>query len=183
MEKKTRSFIALELPGEVINEIARIQKLIEKENLFKGKFTTTDNLHLTLKFLGEIDDERLETVKKRLESVKIEKSKAELGGAGVFSKDNIKIIWIKLNGQGVLELQNKIDEVLKDLFSPEQRFMSHITIARVKSVDNKQELLGFLEKITPKKLPFETDRFFLKKSELHSAGPVYNNIREYILTQ
>jgi 2'-5' RNA ligase len=54
-EEKIRSFIAIELPREAINYIKQLQGLIKKQNLFTGKFTEPENLHLTLKFLGEIE--------------------------------------------------------------------------------------------------------------------------------
>ena len=61
-----RAFIALELPKEILEEINRIQGLLKKNNLFAGKFTELENLHLTLKFLGEIDDKHIEDIKRRL---------------------------------------------------------------------------------------------------------------------
>ncbi|MEK6860242.1 MAG: RNA 2',3'-cyclic phosphodiesterase [Nanoarchaeota archaeon] len=192
-----RAFIALELPKEVIEEIKKIQKLIWKKTLFTGKLTGGENLHLTLKFLGEIDDDKLNLVKKRLSEIKIENFYCEIGEVGVFSKNIIRIIWIKLNGKGIFQLQKLIDEVLSkpqtfalrgksssdeklsDLFKKEERFMSHITIARVKKVGDKKGLIDYLASIKPKKLKFFVKNFVLKKSELLPEGPVYEDIEEY----
>ena len=93
-------------------------------------------MHLTLKFLGEIDKEKVEEVKKKLRELKMQSFEAELGEVGIFSKRFIKIIWIKL--ENTEKLQKEIDEKLKEIFELEERFMSHITIARVKNVRNKQ---------------------------------------------
>ena len=175
-----RCFIALELSREAINEIKRIQKLLEKQRLFAGKFTEPENLHLTLKFLGEISNEKIEEVKNRLKEIKIDKFNAELGEVGVFSKSFVKIIWIKLNGK-VFGLQKEIDEKLKDLFEKEERFMSHVTIARVKNTADKKKLFEYLESINPSKISFKVEKFYLKKSELTSEGPVYEDIKEYEL--
>ena len=57
-----RCFIALDLPREAIKRIEEIQELIKKKNLFAGKFTESDNLHLTLKFLGEISEEQIREI-------------------------------------------------------------------------------------------------------------------------
>lgn len=177
-----RAFIALELPKECINEILRIQKLIWKKTLFTGKLTEGENLHLTLKFLGEISEEKTEMVKERLKGIKIEKEIfAELGEAGVFSKDFIKIIWIKLNGKSIWKLQKEIDEKLSDLFGKEERFMSHITIARVKNVNDKKGFLEYMKSIKPKKIKFQVKDFVLKKSELFPEGPVYSDLERYYL--
>ena len=55
----TRAFIAIEFPDEVVKEIARVQELVSKIK-FTGKLTELENLHLTLKFLGEISEEKVE---------------------------------------------------------------------------------------------------------------------------
>ncbi len=174
-----RVFIALDLSREAINEIKRIQEIIRKRILFIGKFTEPENLHLTLKFLGEIDEKKVGEVKERLREIKFENFEAELADVGVFSKKFIKIIWIKLNGKKVFELQREIDDKLKDLFEPEQRFMSHITIARVKNVKDRKELIEYLKNMKGKKIKFKVDRFFFKKSELFPEGPIYKVIERY----
>lgn len=180
MEKETkRCFIALDLSREVINEIKKIQKLIGKQVLFNGKFTEPENLHLTLKFLGDLDDSMIEKVDERLKGVNLESFEVELGEAGVFSKNYIRIIWIHL--KGAEKLQKEIDEKLSSLFESEDRFMSHLTIARVKGVANRKALINYLESIKPSKLKFRVDKFFLRKSELEPNGPVYSDLEGYKL--
>ncbi len=172
-KEKIRCFISLELPRKIINEICKIQDFIKKKKLFEGKIIESENLHLTLKFLGEIDDKKVNDIKKRLNEIKFKGFEAELGKIGVFSKKFIRIIWIELLGKGVFELQKQIDEKLKDLFEPEFRFMSHITIARIKKVYNKKDFLEHLEKIKVPKLKFIVNKFYFKKSELFEIGPIY----------
>jgi 2'-5' RNA ligase len=174
-----RCFVALDLEDDFIKEISNIQNRIKKRNLFLGKFTESENLHLTLKFLGEIDDIKIEEVKKRLEEIKLWGFEASLGEIGVFSKSFPKIIWIKLNGAGIWDLQKQIDSKLKDLFEVEERFMSHITIARIKKVGDKKELLNYLKSIKPKKISFKVKEFSLKKSDLFPEGPRYGDLENY----
>jgi RNA 2',3'-cyclic 3'-phosphodiesterase len=176
-----RIFIALDLPREAINETKKIQCLLRKKAMFNGKYTEPENLHLTLKFLGEISEEKIEEVKKRLGEIKLEGFDCETGDVGVFSKSVVKIIWIKLNGRGVWDLQKQIDEKLKDLFEREERFMSHITIARVKKAYDKKGFLEYLGSVKPKKIRFRISKFVLKKSELLPLGPVYTDLEEYLL--
>lgn len=179
----TRCFIALELSEEARSEIASIQKDLEKRNLFKGKLTEGENLHLTLKFLGDIDESGVEETRKRLKEIKFKGFKAYLGKAGIFSPDFIRIAWVEFLGKEVFELQKQIDERLSDLFDKEIRFMSHITIARVKQVEDKRKLLDYLESVKIKKIEFPVFEFVLKKSELTEKGPIYTDIERYKLQE
>ncbi|MDD5191818.1 MAG: RNA 2',3'-cyclic phosphodiesterase [Candidatus Nanoarchaeia archaeon] len=183
MEEKmgARCFIAIDLSREAINSIKEIQKLLKKQSLFNGKFTEPENLHLTLKFLGEISDDKIKEVKKKLQEVSFEEFEAGLGEVGVFSKKFIKIIWIKLKGNGIFELQKQIDEKLMDLFPVEDRFMSHITISRVKTVGDKKALLDYVSKVKTENIKLKVDKFFLKKSELKPEGPVYEDLGAYLI--
>ncbi len=179
-----RCFIALDLPREAINEIVKIQKLIKEKKLFDGKLVDGENLHLTLKFLGEIDEKRIEEVERRLKEIKLDNFEASIGKVGVFpSRYNsyIRILWVELNGKGVFDLQKQIDECLSWLFEKENRFMSHITLARIKRVYDKNGFLEYVEKIKIPKIKFRADKFFLKKSELKPEGTVYEDLEEYKL--
>jgi len=178
MPELKRCFIALDLPREAINEIKKIQKLIWEKTLFTGKLTESENLHLTLKFLGEVSDEKIKEIKKRLKETEFDEFEVEFGKVGVFSRKYIRIIWIELLGK-VFNLQKEIDNKLKGLFEPEHRFMSHITIARVKSVRDKKGLISYVESIKPKKVKFKISKFFLKKSELKPSGPEYRDLGVY----
>jgi len=168
-----RAFIAIDLPKEAREEIVRIQ---EKMPEFLGKNTEEENLHLTLKFLGEIDEEQVEKIKRELEEIKLKKFETEIDSLGVFSEDFIKIIWLHLTNCG--KLQEEVDKRLASLFPKEERFMSHLTIARVKNVANKKEFLEKLEEIKIPGIRFSVDNFKLKKSTLTAEKPVYEDILE-----
>ena len=182
MEEKNlvRCFIALELSREAISELERIQDLIKKKNLFYGKFTEPENFHLTLKFLGEIENSAVEKVKKVLEEIKFNEFEVTLGEAGVFSKRSLKLLWVRVQGSGIWDLQKAIDNLLLGSFEPEQRFMSHITIARMKKVSSNKEFLEYIKAIKIKKIKFKVKEFFLKKSELTPQGPIYTDLGRYV---
>ncbi len=179
-KKLFRMFIAIQFSDEVIKEVARVQKLISKQK-FTGKLTELENIHLTLKFLGEIDFEMAEKVQKKLEEIKINEITAKLGGIGTFCRKNSCIVWIKLNGKELFELQKKIDDLLKGFFKPEERFMSHITVGRVKYVKDIKNFKKMIESISVRKIGFKIKKFQLKLSELNPLWPVYSNIKEYNL--
>lgn len=177
--KSLRCFIALDISREAIRKIEDVQNLIKKKNLFYGKFTEPENLHLTLKFLGEIEEEKVEEVKKKLSAIKFKEFKVSFGEAGVFSKKSLRMLWIKLNGKGIWDLQEEINEKLRDIFPKEERFMSHITIARMRNVPDRQEFLDYVKNMKIPRVDFDVKSFFLKKSELLPEGPIYSNLAEY----
>ncbi|MBI2451631.1 RNA 2',3'-cyclic phosphodiesterase [Candidatus Pacearchaeota archaeon] len=177
--EKTRTFISIEFPDEVIKEVARIQNLI-KNKKFTGKITELENLHLTLKFLGEINNENLNRVKKLLSEIKLKEFEAKLTELGTFSyRGAPKIVWIKVGGEGIFNLQKQIDVVLTSLLKPEERFMSHLTIARIKYVKDIKDFYNYIENISVKPIKFSVKSFKLKYSELKPLGPVYKTIKEF----
>ncbi len=175
-----RVFVAIDFPDEVIKEVARVQELIGKRN-FTGKFTELENLHLTLKFLGEIEEEKVEMVKNSLREIKFGKFEVKLGNIGVFHfRKEPKIVWIKIFGKKIYDLQKEIDSALeKEGFFREERFMGHLTIARVKYVKDKNGFEEHIKKINVKGIGFMINNFKLMKSELKGQGPVYIVLEEY----
>lgn len=169
-----RTFISIDLPEEIVLELIKIQKEIDKLRLIKGKFTECENFHLTLKFLGELSRSEIEAVKERLLRVKFEHFNVELDKLGIFSEDFIRIIWVSLKSDGLFELQKAVDEALGDLFAEEYNFMAHITIARPKFVEDKKVLIEELGKIKFKKKSFLVENIFLKESELTPQGSRYS---------
>ena len=116
----------------------------------------------------------------KLKFIEFKSFEGKLGIAGTFStRGNPRIVWIKINGREAWGLQNQIDEKLKDLFKPEERFMSHMTIARVKYVKDKKGFINYAKNIKVKEIKFKVESFKLKSSELRNNGPQYEDIREY----
>lgn len=179
--KITRTFIAINFPQEIIKEIARIQSLLSNIK-FIGKLTEIKNLHLTLKFLGEINLQKREEVKSRLSEINFPSFQAEIGSLGIFThKKSPKILWIKINSLQLNKLQKTIDNALSPLFPKEKRFMSHLTIARIKYVKDIKAFTDYINSIPLKKLSFQITKFKLLSSELKSFGPIYSEIESYKL--
>ena len=173
-----RAFIALEIPEEIREKLFEIAGSLFKKILFLGKLTEKENIHLTLKFLGEIDGDMAEKVREKLGEVNIKKFFVELKNFGVFNENFVRIIWCHLSG--CEKLQKEIDEKLAFLFPKEKRFMGHVTIARVKNVIDKEKLFEELKRISVDGV-FEVERFVLMKSELTGSGPSYGIVEEYSL--
>ena len=176
-----RCFLAIDLNYECRDYLFNLQKEISK--FVKAKWVEKKNLHLTLKFLGDLDENKLETVKRILSEIKLKKFKIYLNELGVFPNENvINIIWVGIKPErDIMNLQKRIDEVLLDLFSKDQKFLSHITLGRVKFIKNKEKLKGILKETKINKIEFEVNKFRLYKSELTKNGPRYYVLDEYKL--
>ncbi len=171
-----RCFIAINLPDKIKNKIIGITRELPDRGIKKVE---KQNLHLTLKFLEEVNDKKIEEITNVLEKISYNKFEVSLKNFGFFPNMNfIKVIWIGIEKgrEDIIELQRQIDLELEKIgFKKEKNFEPHLTVARVKSLENKA---GFLELI--KKLKFEAgfsvSNFELMQSFLKPEGPVYEKI-------
>lgn len=116
-------------------------------------------------------------LKEALNKLTFEDFKIKTTKIGVFPNENfIRVVWIGLEPKDkIIELKNKIDESLKDIFSKEKDFKPHITLARVKFVKDKQEFIKKLKQIKIEEKEFVIKDIKLIKSTLTSDGPVYED--------
>lgn len=171
-----RVFIAITLPEKVKKEVSKIQNSLPE---FNGKKTEYENLHLTLKFIGEADEKMVKEVMNRLGRIKFGGFETEMGEVGFFDNPERGIVWIHLTNCD--ELQKEVDKALRELFEPERRFMGHLTIARVRGVKDKKEFLKRLSEIKVPKTGFEVNKISFMESKLSPKGPVYSVIKEFNL--
>src|SRR3989344_3022494 len=110
-EKKVRLFIALLLPEEVKKEIKKGQERARKLELMNARYAETENLHLTLKFLGEVTEEKAEKIKKTLAKIKGEAFETTIASAGIFMS-HITIARIKqMNKNYVMKLIEEMNSL------------------------------------------------------------------------
>ena len=136
-------------------------------------------MHLTLKFLGEIEESAINDVRKRLFSIQHPPFELTLKELGIFSQKFIKIIWVKVSD---VPLQPLVDNSLNGFFELENRFMGHITIARVRSLNDKKLFLQLINATTVNEVSFMVKDFYLKESILTKDGPIYKDIDRYKLS-
>ena len=179
---KFRGFIAIDL--------ASLPKLIEFENKIKDtganvKLVEPKNVHITLKFLGDAEEEKIDEIEEIMKNAikDVDPFDIQLKSTGAFPNQNyMKVIWIGINnGEKIGIIANKIDEELSNIgFEKEKRkFSAHLTIGRVKSAKNKDQLVQIIEKY--KEFEFadvKVDSIKLKKSELTPKGPIYTTLKE-----
>lgn len=179
---KFRGFIAI--------DIVAFPKLLEYEREIKNtganvKLVEPGNIHLTLKFLGDTDESLIDRIEEIMnDSVKeIEPFEIQLKGTGVFPNERyIKVVWIGIeNAESIGKIADKLDEKISTLgFHKEKRkFSAHLTIARVKNIKNKQQLIQIIEKYRDTEFTnIIVDSIKLKKSDLTPKGPTYTTLKE-----
>ena len=184
--EQVRSFIAVELPGEIKLAITRLQAKL-KSGQFPVKWVDPCSIHLTLKFLGNIAAGRINEITGAMEEAAREISpfSLEVKGLGVFPNlRRVQVVWVGVSGEVDLlrQLQQRIESKLAPLgFAPESRpFTPHLTLARLRdraSLDERQRFgqliaaSGFEEIYS-----FSVGSLDLMKSQLTREGAVYSRI-------
>jgi len=175
-----RCFIAIDIPEDVKKEIIKLQGIIKGD----VKLVEPENLHFTLKFLGEIDDATIAAVKSILAETasSVPAFDVNLKGLGVFpSKKFIRVVWIGAEGKSMLDMHTTVEESLEHMFRLDKP-VPHLTIARVKSQKGLKNIAGFVESNEDREIGrMRVDRIKLKKSTLVREGPVYEDIGEFEL--
>jgi RNA 2',3'-cyclic 3'-phosphodiesterase len=143
-----------------------------------------ENVHITIKFLGNLESTRIEQVKMALSQIRFQPFLLEVKGAGAFPNMNrISVVWIGL-GQGwsTVEQIYEQSESLLSLqgFPRESReFSPHITIARVRSSRQREVVAKFLGTLADRDFgAFKVKTVRLKESLLYPSGPKYSTLFE-----
>ena len=177
-----RCFVALPLAEELNGGLAAAAQ--EASSFGRMKKVEPENIHLTLKFLGEVEEGRVERVAAALDPLKkFSGFKVSLRGVGVFPKpEYVKVVWVGV-GEGsekVLKLHAGVEAALEPLkFKREKKFHPHFTLARVKGVEDKAGLQEYLDSHTETDFgSFTAEKIILMKSELTPQGPTYSPVRE-----
>jgi len=172
-----RLFIAIEIPEDIKEYFSKIQGEINI-NSNKIRFIKKEQIHLTLKFLGEVQPEIIEEIKNNLKKIVFKPFSVVLNSVGVFPNENyIRVIWVGLKPEEpVLNLQKGIDEKLKKLFKRERDFKPHLTLARVKYIENKEDFISKIKSIKIENKNISVDSFKLVKSSLTMQSPIYEDI-------
>jgi len=175
-----RLFIAIEIPNDIRNYLGEIQEKVDGTTN-KIKFVDKNNIHLTLKFLGEVQPDKTEEVKEILKKISFKPFSVHLSHIGIFpSESYIRVIWVGLDPEEpILDMQKDVDEKLKSLFNKEKDFKAHLTLARVRYIENKEEFLEKLKKIKIVDKKFNVENFKLITSTLTPKGAVYEDLEAF----
>jgi len=183
-----RTFIAIELPPEIKDALSRLQRQLQNSQA-DVKWVQPQNIHLTLKFLGERDVKLIEKIMQILQEVtQGQKSfHARISCLGAFPSINSpRIIWvgIDLGDSETKEIAKELEGRISKIGIPKEDrpFSSHITIGRIRSPKNRDSLIQNLNHLQDKfgefTLEFPVTKITLFKSTLSSRGPIYEVLKE-----
>ena len=174
-----RLFIAVDLDNNLKEKIYNIVEKLKTTDC-NIKWVEKENLHLTLKFIGETPEEKIETIKKSIQKAidGIKKFKLSISGFGFFPNMKFpRVLWL-----GVKEGENQLKTIAERLNPSEKNFSCHLTIGRFKSTKNLEKLTDLLEKL---QLDFvgetEVSQVVLFRSELTKSGPIYTPLEKFNL--
>jgi RNA 2',3'-cyclic 3'-phosphodiesterase len=184
-----RLFIAIKIvPDQSFTAIYR--ELITKLSYENLRFVEPEKLHLTLRFLGDTEEEKIPDID-RLMKKSAEANKAftlNINNAGVFgSSYNPRVIWFGIDpNEDLTHLHTRIETDLTKVgfFPDRQNFVPHLTLSRVKQLKDLklfQKIIGeFREKEIMKQ---DVTEFSLIESILLKEGPIYTTLNSYTLKQ
>lgn len=180
-----RTFIALEIPNHVLDEIIKVRDNLLSDAV-KLKWESKEKLHVTLKYLGDTDQNNVGEIFSSLNSVAVNFSKfnLELDRFGFFKSNGIpRILWAGLKEN--LELEKFVKEI--DIlcyefgFEKEKRkFKPHITMLRIKNENIIKDVFAFDNYKLPD-IKFKGEMIILFQSILTSGGSIYKPIQSLII--
>ena len=186
-----RCFIAIDIDEKIKNALTDFQRKLRSEAGIRksdAKWVNTDNIHLTLKFSGEVKDEKIAEVCGIVQNVSAGYDSFELGveSVGYFGQRGAKVLWVgtKSDGNKLSLLQNDLDQGLASAGWPAEsgKFAGHLTLCRVRNSKAAIILAKMTEDYKDYKLgTILADSISVYQSQLTPKGPVYTVLGNYQL--
>lgn len=188
-QEKLRLFVAVELPEEVRQALGVAIDKLKRQNVNGLRWVATEGIHLTLKFLGNVEASRVGELQTTLASAASGYSPflLHMAKGGVFPNANgPRVAWVGLGGDvpALMSLQHDVEQALATLgFTPEERtFQAHLTLARVRerpTPEERTKLIEALERLWDGDPPeFHVQSVSLMQSALKPTGAVYTRLGE-----
>lgn len=178
-----RAFIAIELPDGLRQAVARVQERLKGAGA-GANWTRPEGIHLTLKFLGEVHDEKAQEILQALGVAARGTGSLTLAVEGAGAFPNVKaprVLWLGVTGDigKLAKLQAAVEDAMERLgFEREDRkFSPHLTLARIKFLKPRDNWPKIIEGVRDAKLGgFDAGHVSLMKSELRHEGAVYTEV-------
>jgi 2'-5' RNA ligase len=179
-----RLFVALEIPAAVRDNLATLIKELRNAEP-KARWVRAENLHVTLKFLGETLSEKLEEIRNALSAVHSEQLVAlDFRGLGFFPNERRpRVLWAGMHASpNVQSLAASMDQALEKLAFPreDRPFTPHLTLARFSSPRITEKLRAAIEQNMARESGrVKTNEFHLVESKLKPSGAEYTRLATF----
>jgi len=181
MPERVRAFISIDIEDQgLLTRISHIQSQIDWRAA-KIKLVEIQNIHITLRFLGDTSLSRIEEIRSRLCDIALSPFAVRIEGVGAFpSVRRPNVIWVGVaeNRDRINQIKSAIDQRLAELgYSLDRRFHPHATIARVRAVHDRERVVSNLESLRNESVgTMVVTCFRMKKSTLTPSGPIYDTL-------
>ncbi len=177
-----RFFLGIPLSEGVKDKVKPIVKELQ-ESKADIRLVALENLHFTVKFLGEMDEERVPEIDKKVKELQISSFSFQVVGVGFFpSLQKMQTIWVGTESKELKSLLMKVNRALSYLRKEQREEVPHATLARVKSGRGKEEVQRIVQKYAPAEFgEMRVEKIILYASELRPEGPVYKAVKEISL--
>jgi RNA 2',3'-cyclic 3'-phosphodiesterase len=182
-----RLFVAVDIPAEVRQGLASLQDRLRHAQA-DVSWVRPENIHVTLKFLGETDEKRLPSIREALAGVARTGApfSMEVVGVGSFGGRVPRVVWVGVRdgAQPLTDLARQVERVLARLGFPKEKreFTAHLTLGRVRSPRNAQGLLAAVQEVREERFgTIAAKAFELVQSELRPSGSVYTTLERFSL--
>ena len=184
-KETVRTFIAMELPQDIQDRLQKLQDDL-RTSMPDVRWIKYGNIHLTLKFLGDVQASRIDKIGKALMETACQFSPfvVSLAGIGAFPNSRKpRIVWVGIEkgSDRLIEIAKHIEASMKRVGFPRERrpFRPHLTVGRIRRLTNPAAMTEALERSKIGELgEFTVGRISLIKSQLDPAGSIYTALAE-----
>jgi RNA 2',3'-cyclic 3'-phosphodiesterase len=177
-----RLFVAIDIPTGIKERVEEVQQLFKEQDIFHGRLLRIDHIHITLRFIGDVDRKAEESIEHRLHHVPFHPFSVALGPLGYFGPHgNMITIWLRAKGQELETLASDINKVVHPFVgAAEKPFVGHVSIARVQldGIDLKR-IHHFLQMRQIEPMNFMVTEFVLNQSFITKSGTVHSPLERY----
>jgi len=174
-----RLFVAIAVPRMVAEQLLMIQAGVPG-----ARWSTREQLHLTLRFIGEVDGRDAASIDEVLAAIAAPKLTLQLKSVGEFGGKTPRALWAGVApNEALTHLQRKIETALQriGLEAEKRKFTPHVTLARLSAVSRGRVMDFLVDHALYASAPFEVGEFILYSSQLTSDGSLYVPERSYAL--
>ena len=179
-----RVFIAIEVPEEIQARLAGVQEQLRPVSA-SARWIAVESIHITLRFIGEISETRLEVIDNALGGLTWKPFPVVVRGVGFFpGARSPRVLWAGLEPSTMEGLTAEIDSRMERAgFDREKRkFRAHLTLARARNTRLDSAMVTAATELAEMEFgTFVVDRCFLYQSTLKPRGAVYTKLKEYLL--